>query len=197
MNNLLVVYGAQSKYGADIPLATFGITMKVCQLAMGVALGISTSVQPIIGYNYGSGQYSRVKKTLAVVIASSVVVMAVALVIFQLFPEQIIVLFGQESELYMEFAVKSFRVFLLACFLQPISSVISIFFQSIGKPVQAAACSMSRQIIFMIPAMLLMGSLLGIEGVLWAGPVADSLSAVVSIALLAVFWKKIFAGTKQ
>lgn len=192
MNNLLVNYGGQSKYGADIPLATFGITMKVCQLAFGIALGIATSVQPIYGFNYGCGQYGRVKKTFGITMFTSVAVMLLALVIFQIFPQNITVLFGQESDLYMEFAIKSFRIFLLACFLQPVASVAGIFFQSIGKPVLSAVCSMSRQIVFMIPSMILLGKLSGIEGILWAGPVADAFSAVIAGVMLMVFWKKIF-----
>lgn len=192
MNNLLVNYGGQSKYGADIPLATFGITMKVCQLAFGIALGIATSVQPIYGFNYGCGQYGRVKKTFRITMFTSVVVMLLALVIFQIFPQNITALFGQESDLYMEFAVKSFRIFLLACFLQPVASVTGIFFQAIGKPVLSAVCSMSRQIVFMIPSMILLGKLSGIEGILWAGPVADTFSAVIAGAMLMLFWKKIF-----
>ena len=100
MNNLLVNYGGQSKYGADIPLATFGITMKVCQLAFGIALGIATSVQPIYGFNYGCGQYVRVKKTFGITMFTSVAVMLLALAAFQIFPQNIIALFGQESDLY-------------------------------------------------------------------------------------------------
>lgn len=192
MNNLLVNYGGQSRFGSDIPLATFGITMKVCQLAFGVALGIATSVQPLLGYNYGSGQFDRVKKTFRITMAVSIFIMCIALVVFQIFPESIIRLFGQESELYMEFAVLSFRIFLLACFLQPVPSVAGIFFQSIGRPFLSAACSMSRQIVFMIPAMLFLGDCFGIEGILWAGPVADTFSTLVSCMLLGLFWEKTF-----
>ena len=155
-------------------------------------LGIATSVQPIYGFNYGCGQYGRVKKTFRITMFTSVVVMLLALVIFQIFPQNITALFGQESDLYMEFAVKSFRIFLLACFLQPVASVTGIFFQSIGKPVLSAVCSMSRQIVFMIPSMILLGKLSGIEGILWAGPVADTFSAVIAGAMLMLFWKKIF-----
>ena len=118
--------------------------------------------------------------------------MLLALAAFQIFPKNITALFGQESDLYMEFAVKSFRIFLLACFLQPVASVTGIFFQSIWKPVLAAVCSMSRQIVFMIPSMIILGKLTGIEGILWAGPVADTFSAVIAGVLLVLFWKRIF-----
>ena len=114
MNNMLVKYGAVSKYGADIPLAALGVTMKVSQLITGVTLGIASGVQPILGYNYGSRQHDRVKSTLKWSLILGTVIMFVALFIFQVFPEQIIGIFGQESDLYVEFAVKCFRIYLLA-----------------------------------------------------------------------------------
>lgn len=92
----------------------------------------------------------------------------------------------------MEFAVKCFRIYLLACFMIPSGMVIGIFFQAIGKPVPAMALSLSRQIVFLIPAMFLLGAAFGIDGLLWSGPVSDTLSGVVSIAAVAVYWKKIF-----
>lgn len=191
-NNLLVKYGAASKYGSDITLAALGITMKTSQLITSIAMGIATGVQPVLGYNYGSGQYDRVKKVFKISMVSCTVIMIVALFVFQVFPESIINIFGQESELYMEFAVKCFRIYLLACFMIPSGMVIGIFFQAIGKPVPAMALSLSRQIVFLIPAMFLLGAAFGIDGLLWSGPVSDTLSGVVSIATVAVYWKKIF-----
>lgn len=199
MNNSLVKYGALSKYGADIPLAALGITMKVSQLIMGISLGIATGIQPILGFNYGSGQYDRVKKTYKLALLSSTLILAIAFLIFQFWPEYIIALFGQESDLYMEFALKCFRIYLLACFAIGVSSVTGIFFQAIGRPIPAALLSLSRQIIFLIPAMLIFGALMGVEGVLWAGPFSDGLSAIVSLLTIGLFWKGIFdkGGEKQ
>ena len=192
MNNSLARYGAMSKYGADIPQAALGITMKVSQLITGIALGIASGVQPIFGFNYGSGQYDRVKKTYKLALTSCTLILVVAFFIFQLCPEYIINLFGQESELYMEFAVKCFRVYLLACFMIGAGAVTGIFFQAIGRPVPAALLSLSRQIIFLIPAMLFFGYLWGVEGILWAGPVGDGLSGVISLITLGAFWNRIF-----
>ena len=192
INNALVKYGALSKYGADIPLAALGITMKVSQLVTGIALGIASGIQPIFGFNYGSGQYDRVKKTYKIALTSSTLILIVAFFIFQFCPNYIINLFGQESELYMEFAVKCFRVYLLACFMIGAGAVTGIFFQAIGRPVPAALLSLSRQIIFLIPAMLFFGYLWGVEGILWAGPVGDGLSGVISLITLGAFWNRIF-----
>lgn len=183
MNNVLVSYGAQSKYGADIPLATLGITMKVSNLITGVSLGIATGIQPILGYNYGSRQYDRVKRTYKLALFSATVILAIAFVIFQVFPEQIISIFGQESDLYMEFAVKCFRIYLCGCFMIGAGGVTGILFQAIGKPVPAALLSLSRQIIFLIPALLIFSYFFGVEGALWAGPFSDILSGVISLIL--------------
>ena len=193
MNNSLVKYGAMSKYGADIPLAALGITMKVSQLITGIALGVASGIQPIFGFNYGSGQYNRVKKTYKLALTTCTLILIVAFFIFQFCPEYIINLFGQESELYMEFAVKCFRIYLLACFMIGAGAVTGIFFQAIGKPVPAALLTLSRQILFLIPAMLIFGHFMGVEGILWAGPCGDGLSGIVSLITVGVSWKKIFS----
>ncbi len=114
-NNVLVTYGAKSVYGSDIPLTTIGITMKVNQILIAVVLGMATGSQPILGYNYGSGQKARVKRTYKLILTAATVILIAAFLIFQLAPMSIVVLFGSESELYNEFAVKCFRIFLLAC----------------------------------------------------------------------------------
>lgn len=196
MNNLLVKYGALSKYGEDIPLAALGVTMKVSQLIMGVTFGIAGGVQPIYGYNYGSGQYGRVKQTLKWSLFSGTVIMVIAFFLFQIFPEQIISIFGQESDLYIEFAVRCFRIYLGACFMIPSGAVVGIFFQAIGRPVPAAVLTLSRQILLLIPAMLLFGYIMGVEGVLWSGLFSDALSGIVALIALRIYWNKIFDNKK-
>ena len=191
-NNLVVKYGARSVYGADIPMAALGITMKTSQLITSIAMGIASGVQPILGYNYGSRQYDRVKQTFKISIGTCTVIMFAALFVFQVFPEAIIHIFGQESELYMEFAVKCFRIYLLACFMIPSGMVIGIFYQAIGKPVPAMAISLSRQIVFLIPAMFILSAVWGIDGLLWSGPVSDMLSGVVAILVVRSGWRNIF-----
>ncbi len=197
MNNMLVKYGALSEYGPDIPLAALGVTMKVSQLITGITLGIASGVQPILGYNYGSRQHDRVKKTLKWSLVLGTAIMFVALFIFQVFPKQIISIFGQESDLYVEFAVKCFRIYLLACFLIPAGAVSGIFFQAIGKPIPAAVLSLSRQIILLIPAMLILGYTMGVEGILWAGPFSDALSGIIALVTVRIFWKQIFEMREQ
>ncbi|MCD8036262.1 MAG: MATE family efflux transporter [Clostridiales bacterium] len=190
-NNVFVVYGAKSIYGSDIPLTTIGITMKVNQILTAVIMGMATGAQPIFGYNYGCNQVNRVKQTYKIVFIVSTIVLVFAFLIFQFAPMCIVSLFGSESDLYNEFAVKCFRIFLLACPINGCQMVSGVFFQAIGKPKQATALSLTRQIIFLLPATLLLPIAMGVEGVLWAGPLADVLAFVVAVILLRINWKKL------
>lgn len=197
MNNLLVKYGELSVYGGDIPLATFGIAMKVNQLVLGVTLGIATGVQPIIGFNYGSRQFDRVKKTFLSAFFISSIIMTVALGLFQLFPEWILGIFGQESDpRYIEFGIKCFRIFLCGCFMIPANAVIGVFFQAVNRPLPSAILSLSRQVLLLIPAMLILSSVLGIDGMLWSGGVSDILAGIISLITVKALWNRIFPAEK-
>ena len=117
MNNVLVIYGAGSKYGADIPMTVVGIVMKVFQIVISVVVGIAAGAQPIVGYNYGAGLWRRVKLIFRTMMAAEFSVGLVSLICFEVFPVQIISVFGSEDGLYNEFAVLAFRVFLGDCAL--------------------------------------------------------------------------------
>lgn len=192
MNNVIASVGEQSKYGSEIPLAVIGITMKLCMIVAQLALGIAIGAQPIYGYNYGSKQYDRVKKTFKLAITISTLILVVAFFVFEYFPEPIINLFGQESDLYMEYAVKCVRTYLSACFMIGSNLVICIFFQSVGKAMPSTALSFLRQIVLLIPAIIVLGNMAGVEGILWAGPFSDGLSGIISIIVVAIYWKRIF-----
>lgn len=190
-NNLLAVYGAQSVYGAEIPITALGITMKVNQIMISVIVGIAAGAQPIIGFNYGSGQLDRVKKTLKwmIILATSVAVLF--FVLFQFFTQNVINLFGVEEGLYNEFAQKCFKIFLLTCVLNGFQTVACIFMQAIGKPVQSAILSLSRQIIVLAPAAFILAALIGVDGVLWSGPVADTIAFILAAVLLTLEMRKL------
>ncbi len=190
-NNILVSYGAKSEYGAEIPLTTIGITMKVNQIVSAILLGLATGAQPIFGYNYGSGQKDRVKQAYRMILTVSTVVLALAFFVFQSAPMSIVRIFGSESELYNEFAVKCFRIFLLACPINGLQMATGVFFQAIGKPAQATVLSLSRQIVYLIPATVLLPLAFGVEGALWAGPLADVLAFMTALVMLKLYWKKI------
>ena len=182
MNNVLVKYGAMSKYGAEIPMTTLGITMKVNQIITGIVIGISVGSQPIIGYNYGAGRTDRAKKTYGLATLWATVVMGVGTLVFQLFPHVIVGIFGSESALYQEFAVKSLKIFLLLITLNGFQLCTGTFFQAVGKPVQATLISLSRQVLFLLPALLILPHFFGVEGALWAGPVGDACAFIMALA---------------
>lgn len=184
-NNLLAVYGAGSIYGSEIPITAMGIVMKVNQIMISILVGIAAGAQPILGYNYGARNLARVKKTFALAIAAAEVVAVIALIIFQCFPMAVVSLFGSEEGLYNEFAVRCFRIFLLLCPLNGFQTVAAIYLQAVGKPMKAAIVSLSRQIIFLVPAAIILPIFLGVTGVLWSGPVADGLAFVLSLAFIA------------
>ena len=183
-NNLLGKYGADSKYGSEIPITVLGIVMKISQILNSIIIGIAAGAQPILGYNYGSGNFERVKKTLKTVLSLSIIISTIAFLLFQLIPDKLIAIFGSGDEKYLEFACLAFRTYLMLCIFNGVQIPSGIFFQAIGKSVKSAILSLSRQIAFLIPSMLILGHMHGIVGVLSAGPVADGLAFIIAAILL-------------
>ena len=197
INYYLVHCGMNSEYGADIPLAAFGIVMKFNTILISIVTGIGTGAQPIVGYNYGRADYARVKKTFLLAVKVSTAFAILFFLVFQLFPRQLTAMFGEQGDLYTTFSINSFRIFTLLCFVNGFQTVAAIFFQSIGKPVISGLLSLSRQIIFLIPAVMILCSLIGINGVLWAGPVADGLAFVLALVMSIREMKLLRQGTER
>ncbi len=185
-NNLLGKYGTQSKFGPEIPITVLGIVMKISQILNSIIIGIAAGSQPIFGYNYGARKLDRVKQTLKMVLGVSVIISTFAFLLFQVIPDKLISIFGSGDELYMEFACLTFRIYLLLCIFNGIQIPSGIFFQAIGKSSRSAILSLSRQILFLIPAMLILSNIFGLMGVLYAGPVADGIAFVLSGIFLVV-----------
>ena len=190
MNNSLTYYGAMTVYGKDIPLAACGIVMKTNAILLAFFIGISQGSQPIVGFNYGAKQYPRVQKTYKLAIACSFVISTIGFILFQFFPYQIISLFGQGDDLYYEFAIHFMRTFLFMVIVNGVQLISSNFFSAIGKPVKGLLLSMTRQVFFLIPLILILPLFFGIDGVLYAGPVADGVAFVVSVVLISLEMKK-------
>lgn len=189
-NNMVGRYGPESVYGADIPLSVVGIVMKVFGIVIAFAVGIAVGGQPIVGYNYGAGNFSRVQETAKKILLADVVVGMIALLLFELCPQVIVRLFGSESDLYNQYANLCFRIFLSGIVLTCVQKAGSIFLQSIGKPVQSTLLSLSRDVIFFVPGLLLLTPAFGVEGMLWAAPVADLLAFAVTVLLVGRELKK-------
>lgn len=187
-NNQLTNYGNSSVYGPDIPMTAMGIVMKVNQIMLSILVGIAVGAQPVIGFNYGSKNFARVKKAFIIAIVAAEIVAVIAFFIFQFAPMAVVSLFGaeegQNGELYNDFAVKSFRIFLMLCPLNGFQTVVAIFLQAIGRPVKSAVVTLSRQIIFLVPAAIVLPMFMGVEGVSWFGPVADGLAFILALVLI-------------
>lgn len=184
INNLLGEYGADTKYGSEIPIAVVGIVMKISQIIYSIVLGIAVGTQPIFGYNYGARKFDRVKKALKIMLGLSVVVTIIAFILFQTIPDKLILIFGNGDSNYIEFACMTFRIYLMLVVCNGIQIQTGIFFQAIGKSSRSAILSLSRQIVFLLPAMIILSSIMGITGVLWAGPVADGIAFLIAVTLL-------------
>lgn len=190
-NIMLAKYGAISKYGTDIPIAVIGISMKVFTIVINIAIGIILGAQPILGYNYGAKQYNRVRKTFKLAITSTFIIGLISMIIFEFCPTHIIKMFGSESGLYMEFAIKTFKIFLFFITLTCIIKISSIFFQAVGNPIKASIVSLTRDIVCFVPLVIILPTRMGIEGVLYAAPIADVLGMIITATLLIIFFKNL------
>ncbi len=190
LNNSLTHYGAMSIYGKEIPLAACGIVMKTNAILLSIIVGISQGVQPMIGFNYGARNYTRVKQAYLLAIRWNFVVSAVGFVLFQFCTRPIISLFGNGDELYYEFAILFMRTFLFMVIVNGVQLLSSNFFTAIGKAMKGLLLSLTRQVFFLIPLILILPIRFGIFGVLLAGPIADFIAFVVSV----LFVRREFRG---
>ena len=132
------------------------------------------------------GKMDRVKQTLKIVLGISVVISTIAFILFQTIPDKLIMIFGSGDALYMEFACIAFRTYLMLCICNGIQIPSGIFFQAIGKSAKSAILSLSRQVLFLIPAMILLGETFGMKGFLYSGPFADGLAFIIAVILLII-----------
>lgn len=184
LNNLLRSYGASSVYGSEIPLAVAGIVTKVNMIFSSIVLGIANGLQPIAGFNYGAKQYDRVQSAYQMGRNLCFFISVGAFLCFEFLAGPIISLFGSENELYMEFATSYLRVFLFCTFLNGVQIISTIFFSVIGKAKKGAFLAVTRQVLLLIPCLFITASIAGINGIKFAGPIADSLAFVITIWLI-------------
>ncbi len=190
-NKLLVSYGAESEYGADIPLAAFVVIMKLFQIVLNIGIGIAAGAQPIIGFNYGAKRYDRVRETFKYVIMWVFITSAVATVFFEAIPQVFIRMFGADSELYTEFAVRCLRIYLSLIVFTCIQKACAIFMQSIGKATAAIPLSIIRDVVFLVIFSVIFPMFMGVTGIFWAAPAADICAIIITAIVLARIWKQL------
>lgn len=197
MNNILTKLGANTKFGADIPLSVYGVISKINSLYISTVLGISIGSQPIIGFNYGAGNKSRIKETIRKVLIINFIIGIIFNLLFVLFPKQITGIFISSNDvsynLFMEFAVLMCHSFLLVISLNALEMTTSIVIQSLGNVVKSTAVTFIRQIILLIPISLILAFAFnkGIYGVLYAGCIADVLCFIITIFIIKSEYKKL------
>ena len=201
IQNMTLKYGAldpifsQSQY-AQIPLAVLGIVMKFFQIVISVAVGMAAGCIPIIGYNLGAERRDRAAGLLTRLILAEAAVGALALVIVELFPGQLIGLFGaaNESTYYTQFAIRCFRVYLCMMVLATVNKAAFIYLQALGKSFLSTALSMIREVVFGVGLSLLLPRFFGLDGVLYSMPVSDVLTFLISAVVLVRTYRALRQG---
>lgn len=182
-SNAMRYYGALSVYGSETALAAVGAVSKVMVLLMSTIIGISLGCQPIYSFNYGNKTYGRVKETYLLAIKYTTVVSTVAFFCIQLFPRQILHLFGSGNPLFYDFASQYMRIYLFMTFANALLPVSSNFFSSIGKAKRGLYLTLLKQLVLLIPLLLILPHFFGIHGVLFAGPISDGVTAALVVIL--------------
>ncbi len=190
-NNLLTKYGARSVYGSEIPLATAGIMQKFNHIITAIATGMGQGAQPVIGFSYGRGNMDRVRKAVRFTLIQGCVIGVVMEAVILLFADKFLLLFGDEGELYLEFGVKCFRIFLSLAFLFAVQTTVSSIFMSIGKAGKGAALSFIRNALLPGCAGLILCPIVGVEGVLLEGPISGGLGLIFVVIFFAGEWKRL------
>ncbi len=189
MNQSLTYYGALSIYGSAIPLACCGIILKVYQIFYMVIIGLAQGAQPIESFNYGARQYARVRATYRNSMVVGFIICLAAFIIFRAFPREILQLFGSNTEEYFTFGVMFFHIYMLFTWLTFVQPLTSNFFTAIGKPRRGIFLALTRQLICFVPLAVILPIFFGIEGLLYAQPIADLISAIIAAGMMVVEWR--------
>ena len=191
INNMIRKYGAldpvfgQEQY-AQIPMAVVGIVMKFFQIVISIVVGMAAGCIPVVGFNMGAGKRERVKELFTKLLTAEAIVGLAALLIVELFPRQLINIFGaaNESAYYTEFAVRAFRIYLCMMIFACVNKACFIFLQAMGKAVESTVLSMVREIVFGVGFALLLPLVFGLDGVLYSMPLSDILTFAIALFLI-------------
>ena len=191
INNMIRKYGALDPvFGleqyAQIPMAVVGIVMKFFQIVISIVVGMAAGCIPIVGFNMGAGKLERVKELFTKLLIAEATVGLVALIIVELFPQQLIKIFGaaNESTYYTDFAIKAFRIYLCMVVFACVNKACFIFLQAMGKAMESTVLSMIREIVFGVGFALLLPLYFGLDGVLYSMPLSDIMTFVIALFLI-------------
>ena len=191
LNNSLVKYGNMTEVGGDIALSAMGIVMKVSMILLAINIGIGTGAQPILGYNKGAENYSRIQKTYIMASVISTVLSVAGWIACVAFPQYIIAIFGNDNAQFAEFAVMCLRIYMFGIFTSGFQMVTTSYFQATGQAFKASVLSMLRQLIVLIPLILILPLFVGLNGIIYSGPIADFVSAAIILVFAVSEIKKL------
>jgi len=191
LNNSLKIYGAMSIYGSDIPLAVSGVIAKLNSILTAVSVGLAQGCQPILGFNMGAKNYSRVKETYKKAVSIALAISILTFVLFQGFPRQITGIFGGGSDLYFQFAEQYLRIYMFMVCVFGIQPLTINYFTGTGNVKQGIILTLSRQGAFLIPLLLILPRFLGLTGILYAGPIADFMACLLSLIMITINFRKL------
>lgn len=180
-------------------MAVVGIVMKFFQMVISVVVGMAAGCIPIVGYNIGAGKKERVRSLFTRLLIAEACVGLAALAAVEIFPDRLIAVFGARSEsaYYTEFALRAFRIYLCTVVFACVNKAAFIFLQAMGKAASSTMLSMVREIVFGVGFALLLPRFLGLDGVLWSMPLSDTLTALLSAAVIARTYKELREGRRE
>ena len=185
MNNVLNKYGENSIYGAETPLAVAGIVTKINVIFIALIIGLINGAQPICSYNYGARKFARVRKTVKLFMVTAMIISVICWLGFEIFPKQIFMFFGKDEEpIYFVYAVRFMRTYLFFNFINGIQICSATFFPAIGKAAKGAILSFAKQVVLLIPLLVLLPMVMGLDGVMYAQPITDLVTVIMSLAFL-------------
>ena len=197
MNNSLVYYGNQSPIGGDVALSAMGIVMKISMIMAAFGIGVGIGSQPIFGYNRGALKYGRIKTAYKIAVTLATLLIFVGWIVCQTMPEAIVSIFGHENEHFTEFAVKCLRIYLFGIFCAGFQIVSTNYFQATGQPLKASILSALRQLLLLVPMILILPLFMGLDGILYSAPVADIGSAVIVACFIIPEMRKLNRHIKE
>jgi putative MATE family efflux protein len=168
------------KYGGDVAISGMGIVNSIITLMIMPIFGINQGVQPIIGYNYGARKYERVKEAYKIAVIFATVIVVIGWIVTRLFPEQLVYLFNTEDTELINFSSFAIKRFLICLPIIGFQIVSSNYFQAIGKPTHSALLGLSRQVLVLIPALIILPKIFGLNGIIMAGPFSDIIASIIT-----------------
>ena len=185
MNNSLTYYGAQSAYGSEIPLSAMGIVLKINAILISCILGVAIGAQPILGFNYGAGNYNRVKRTYKTEIAFALTLSSIVCLMFITVPQVFVRAFGDSSLAFNSFATHALRTAMCCVFIAGFQIPSAGYFQAVGKPLKAMILNMTRALFCQVTFVLILPLFFGLDGILYALPATDVISSLLTMIFIA------------